>query len=101
MSISLDTLLVRTTHIAGGRLRLDGTRLTVNQLVTMYKQGYTAEELASEFRQVTAAQVYAALAYYHANREEVERELAAEAEEDRKLKAEFLTKNTDAHSTLS
>jgi uncharacterized protein (DUF433 family) len=81
MSTAINTLLVSSPDVCGGRLRIDGTRVTVNQIVVLYKQGYNAEDISDEYPQVTLAQIYAALAHYHANREDIEAELAAEAEE--------------------
>jgi uncharacterized protein (DUF433 family) len=78
MSTEIGTLLVRSPDVCGGRLRIDGTRITVNQLVVWYKQGYTSEEIADQYPHLTLAHVYTALAYYHANREEIEADLAAE-----------------------
>jgi uncharacterized protein (DUF433 family) len=78
MSTEIETLLVRSADICGGHLRINGTRMTVNQLVVCYKQGYSPEEIADQYPHLTLAQVYTALAYYHANREEMEAELAAE-----------------------
>jgi uncharacterized protein (DUF433 family) len=81
MSTEIATLLVSTPEVCGGRLRIEGTRITVNQIVVLYKQGYSAEDIADEYPHLTLAQVYAALAYYHANREEIEASLAAESQE--------------------
>jgi len=53
--------------------------------VSWYKRGYTPEEIADQYPHLTLAQVYTALAYYHANREEIEAELAAEEMEARQL----------------
>jgi uncharacterized protein (DUF433 family) len=78
MSTEVGTLLVRSPDICGGRLRIEGTRMTVNQVVVWYKQGYTPEEIADQYPHLTLAQVYTALAYYHANREEIESDLEAE-----------------------
>ena len=78
MSIEIGTLLVRTPDVCGGRLRIEGTRLTVNQIVTWYKKGFSAEEIADLYPHLTPAQVYTALAYYHANRTEIEEDLAVE-----------------------
>lgn len=78
MSTEIGMLLVRSPDVCGGRLRIAGTRMTVNQLVVWYKQGYTPEEIAEQYPHLTLAQVYAALAYYHANREEIEADLVAE-----------------------
>jgi uncharacterized protein (DUF433 family) len=82
--IQLDTLLVRTPGVCGGRLHIDGTRITVLQIVTLYKRGESPEEIGQNFPQLNLSHVYAALAYYHANRAEIDQELAdEEAEFDR------------------
>lgn len=75
MTVALDTLLVRTHDTCGGRLRIDGTRITVLHIATLFQQGLGAEEIADQYPHLTLAQVYAALAYFHANRAEVEAEL--------------------------
>ena len=85
MSTTIDPLLTRTPGICGGRLRIDGTRITILQITTLYKRGLSAEDIADQYPHLTLAQVYAALAYYHANREEVEAELAAELVETERL----------------
>jgi uncharacterized protein (DUF433 family) len=85
--IQLDALLVRTPNVCGGRLHLDGTRVTVLQIVTLYKRGETPEEIAQNFPQLNLSQVYAALAYFHANRAELEQELADEEAEFDRVKA--------------
>lgn len=89
MSTETVTLLARSTDICGGHLRIDGTRVTVNQIVAWYKQGYGAEEIADQYPHLTLAQVYTALAYYHANKEEVEADLIAEEQEADRLEREF------------
>lgn len=87
MTVALDTLLVRDPEICGGRLRLEGTRITVLQIATLFLQGLGAEEIAGQYPHLTLAQVYASLAYFHANRAEVEAELAAETEEAERLES--------------
>jgi uncharacterized protein (DUF433 family) len=89
MSSDIGILLVRSPDVCGGRLRIDGTRMTVNQLVLWYKQGYTPEEIADQYPHLTLAQVYTALAYYHANREEIEADLAAEKIEADRLEQKY------------
>jgi uncharacterized protein (DUF433 family) len=89
MSTAIETLLVSSPNVCGGRLRIEGTRITVNQIVTLYKQGYTPEEIADQYSHLSLAQVYTALAYYHANKEEIEADLAAEKEETIRLEQEF------------
>src|SRR5437899_10300447 len=70
MSTEIGTLLVSSPDVCGGRLRIDGTRITVNQIAVLNKQGYNAEDIADQYPHLTMAQVYAALSHYHANQGE-------------------------------
>jgi uncharacterized protein (DUF433 family) len=80
ITVDIGTLIVQTPDIRGGRPRISGTGVTVQRIVGWYKLGLTPEEIVGEFGHLTLAQVHAAIAYYHANREEIESE---EAEADR------------------
>ncbi len=84
----IGTYIVRTPKIRGGRPHIAGTGVTVRRIVGWYKLGLTAEEIAAEIPHLTLAQVHAALAYYHANREEIEAEIAAEEDETERLERE-------------
>jgi uncharacterized protein (DUF433 family) len=88
MSTEIATLLVSSPDVCGGRLRIEGTRITVNQIVTLYKQGYNAEEIADQYPHLTMAQVYAALLHYHTNQQEIDSDLATEKKEAEKLERE-------------
>lgn len=88
MSTAISTLLISTPDVCGGRLRVDGTRITVNQIAVLHKQGYSAEEIADQYPQLKMAQVYAALSHYHANQEEIEADLTAEEQKARSTRAE-------------
>jgi uncharacterized protein (DUF433 family) len=72
--------LDRDPKIRGGRPKIAGTGITVSRIAVWYKLGMTPEEIAMEYPHLTLAQVHAALAYYHVNRDEVEADIA-EAEE--------------------
>jgi uncharacterized protein (DUF433 family) len=76
MTAALDAMLVQTRDVCGGRIRIDGTRITVGRIATLYKQGLTAEEIATTYSHLSLGQVYAALAYYHSNLAEIEAELS-------------------------
>jgi len=89
MPTVLDTTLVRTPGICGGRLRIDGTRMTVNQIVTLYKQGLTAPQIIDRYPQRTLGEVYTVLAWYHANESEFDKELAEEAVVEERLAQEI------------
>lgn len=83
-TLDIGTLVVRTPEIRGGRPCIAGTGVTVQRIVGWYKLGLSPEEIADEVGHLTLAQVHAALAYYHANREEIESAIAAdEVEADR------------------
>ena len=69
---------MRSPDIRGGRPRIAGTGVTVRRIASWYRLGLTAEEIAARIRHLTVGQVYAALAYYHANREEIDADLATE-----------------------
>ena len=49
-----------------------GTGVTVQRIVGWYKLGLTPEEIADRVGHLSLAHVYAALAYSHANQEEIE-----------------------------
>jgi uncharacterized protein (DUF433 family) len=83
----IGTLVTRSPDIGNGRLIIAGTGTSVRRVVVLYKQGASAEEIARRMSHLSLAQVYAALAYYHANRDEIETELAEEDAEYWKLEA--------------
>jgi uncharacterized protein (DUF433 family) len=74
----IGSLIVQSEDIRGGRPRIAGTGVTVRRIVGWYKRGLTPEEITTEIPHLSLAQVYAALTYYHANREEIEADMAAE-----------------------
>jgi uncharacterized protein (DUF433 family) len=74
----IGTLIVRSPDIRGGRPRVAGSGVTVRRIVGWYRLGLNAEDIADRIGHVTVGQVYAALTYYHANREEIDADLAAE-----------------------
>jgi uncharacterized protein (DUF433 family) len=61
-----------------GRPKIAGTGVTVMRVAAWYKMGLSPEEIATQYGHVSLAQVYAALAYYHANPEEIEADLGEE-----------------------
>jgi uncharacterized protein (DUF433 family) len=91
--IDIGTLIVQTPEMRGGRPRIAGTGVTVRRIVGWYKLGLSPEEIVDRIGHVSLAQVYAALTYYHANREEIEADIAAEeAEADRLEQEQFLSR---------
>ena len=64
--------ITTTQGTCGGRPRIDGTRIEVSTIAAYIKQGVTIEELAGYYPSLHPAQILAAAAYYHDNREEIE-----------------------------
>jgi uncharacterized protein (DUF433 family) len=83
----IGTLVTCFPDISNGRPIIAGTRTSVSRVVVLYKQGAGAEEIARRMSHLSLAQVYAALAYYHANRDQIEADLAAEDAEYWRLAA--------------
>lgn len=77
----IGTLISRQPDIHGGCPIIAGTGVTVRRIAIWYKQGLIAEEIADRIGHLTLTQVYAALTYYHANREEIDADIAGEETE--------------------
>ncbi|MDQ2096173.1 MAG: DUF433 domain-containing protein [Tychonema bourrellyi B0820] len=77
----IGTLISRNPDIHGGCPIIAGSGVRVRRIAIWYKQGLIAEEIADRIGNLTLTQVYAALTYYHANREEIDADIAAEETE--------------------
>nr|WP_261338891.1 DUF433 domain-containing protein [Candidatus Brocadia sp. AMX2] len=63
------------TGFAGGKPRIAGHRITVQNIVIWHELlGHSADEIAAEY-DLTLAGVYAALAYYHDHRVEIDKSI--------------------------
>lgn len=71
----------------GGRPCIAGTRIRVQDIYVWHElQGQSPEEIVTDFKQLTLADVHAALTYYHDHREAIEAEVRAERAEADQLK---------------
>lgn len=93
----------RTTHIeskpgfAGGRPCIAGTRIRIQDIVAWTELGRSPDDIANMYPHVTLADVHAALAYYHDNRADIDRQMREDEEFVDRFKAEYLAKSrTDA-----
>ena len=69
-----------TPGIAGGKPRIAGHRITVQNIAIWHERlGLSADEIATEY-ELSLADVYAALAYYHDHREEIDRSIREDEE---------------------
>lgn len=70
--------VTKTPGVCGGKACIDGTRIRVNNVVFLHKEGANDEKIREAYPDLTPAQIHAALAYYYDNREEIDAELAAD-----------------------
>src|SRR3972149_7280781 len=89
-SVDIGTMITRDPNRHHGRPHIAGTGVSVRRIAGWYKLGYSPEEIADNYGHLTLAQVYAALAYYHANHAEMDMAIAAEEAEEERLEKEFL-----------
>jgi uncharacterized protein (DUF433 family) len=75
----IGSLISRRPDIRGGRPCIAGTGVSVRRIAQWYNMGLIPEEIARKFGHLSLAHVHAALAYYHANRAEIDADLEAEA----------------------
>jgi uncharacterized protein (DUF433 family) len=89
MANELDKYLEATPGTRGGRLRVVGTRITVEDIVLMHlRLGLSLPELAGKYDLPLAA-VHTALAYYYDHRVEIDRSI----EEDEAFEEAFRRNN--------
>lgn len=87
--------VVKKPGYCGGKAAIDNTRVRVNNVVFLHKQGRTPEGIREIYPDLSLAQVHAALAYYYDHPAEIEAELARdEGFEERfeRTKAEYLAR---------
>jgi uncharacterized protein (DUF433 family) len=65
-----------TPGICGGRPRIAGSRIRVQDIVVWHERmGTSADEIVSRYPHLSLAGVYAALAYYHDHRQAIEADM--------------------------
>ena len=81
----IGTLISKRPDFYEGEACIAGTGLRLRRIVIWYQLGYTPPEIAAKYPHISLAQVHAALAYYYANRQEID----AEIEDEEKLYKEL------------
>lgn len=77
--VHLGSLIEVSPDIRKGRPCIAGTGVTVRRIAQWYRLGHGPEDIADRIGHLSLAQIYAALAYYHANQDTIEADLAEEA----------------------
>jgi uncharacterized protein (DUF433 family) len=70
--------IVSTPGICGGRPRIDGHRIQVEDVAIWHERmDMSPDEIVGEYPSITLAEVHAALAYYYENRERIDEDIEA------------------------
>jgi uncharacterized protein (DUF433 family) len=80
--------IIVTPDTCGGKPRVAGTRIRVQDIVLWTEQGQSPEEIVTDYPHLSLADVHAALAYYFDHREEIERHIRDADELIERMKAD-------------
>ena len=97
--VNIGRLIHSRADLHNGRPCLAGTGMTVHAVAARHMQGMSAKEILDQFPHLDLSRIHAALAYYYANKEQIEVELAADARLHDTLAAKYphgWTRETDA-----
>ncbi len=65
-----------TPGVCGGRPRIAGSRIRVQDIVIEHETwGRSPDEIAQQYPDITLADIYAALAYYHDHQEAIRQQI--------------------------
>jgi uncharacterized protein (DUF433 family) len=75
MTLVLNEHIEITPEIAGGKPRIKGHRITVQNIVTWHERmGKSADDISAEYG-LTLAEIYAALSYYFDHQDELNKSI--------------------------
>ena len=90
MSMELGALLSSSPEVRHGRPCIRGTGISVHRIAVLNNLGHSPEEIVRKYEHLTIAGVHAALAYYYANKQEIDAEVAADEIDAANIEREFL-----------
>ncbi len=88
MALLAKTEPVPLRENAEGVIRVGGTRVTLDTVLSAYQKGSTPEQIAQDYSALQPADIYAAIAYYLRHRDDVDeylqrrRQVAAEVRKE-------------------
>lgn len=84
----ISSLLSVDPAIRAGRPCIAGTAVSVHRIASWHNMGLIPEEISRKVGHISLAQVHAALAHYHANQSEIDRDLETDDREANALAAQ-------------
>lgn len=88
--VDIGRLVTRTPGIKGGTPHVAGTGVTVRTIVRWHQSGLEPEQIAVRNGHISLGQVHAALAFYYANQEMMDREMTQEQADSDRIEREHL-----------
>ncbi|MCI0713210.1 MAG: DUF433 domain-containing protein [Chloroflexi bacterium] len=89
MRMDSPSLIIPLQTDEHGVIRVSGTRVTLDSIINYYLQGQTPEALHEGFPTVPLTDIYAVIAYYLANRDELDAYLKQQETEAERIRQEF------------
>ena len=93
MISSPPTMTVPLQTDKDGVIRVSGTRVTLDVVIARFEQGATPDDIHDSFDVLPINDIYAVIAYYLANRDELEAYTQRRAEEGERLRQEWEAKH--------
>lgn len=88
--VDIGKLIVSRPGVKGGRPCLAGTGMMVRTVaVARIFHGMSPEQILDEFPHIDLARIHAALAYYYANKAEIDADLEADRQLGEELSAKY------------
>ena len=81
MALSISREIIPLKVDKAGSVLVGGTRVTLETVISAFKEGATAEEIMQQYPSLKLADIYFAIGYYLRRREEVEAYLSQRAEQ--------------------
>lgn len=79
---NMTSIIKKTPHICGGNARIRNTRIPVWSLISFHQQGADDDYLLRNYPGLTPADLKAARSYYEQNRDEIDRIIADDEDDD-------------------
>lgn len=89
MSLVVQNQPVPLTTDSNGVVRIDGTRVTLETVLTAFQHGATAEQIVHDYSVLTLPDLYAVITYYLQYRSDVEKYLSERKEKARIIREEM------------
>ncbi len=86
---------------ASGVIRIGGTRVSLESLVSAYQAGAATEELVEAFPDLSPPDIHASIAYYLNHRREVEEYLEARRREAEAVEAQIRERFPEAYQRVT